>query len=300
MKRLLAITVLLTLAALACRPANGAVVFSAYSAYHHIEVVDEGGMRTLSFNGSMETRMLREIPLQGHFEYTEFFHMPWLWNTNLQRVLMIGLGGGSTQRSYQHYYTNVMVDSVEIDPVVVRVAKDFFRVTETPSHRIHVSDGRIYLRRTTNAYDAILMDAYATTRYGSSVPPHLTTKEFFLLARSRLTTNGVMGYNVIGQARGLNADFVGGLYRTMREVFPQVYLFPSATTQNVVLMATRSVERFDAARVRREGQALMRSGRITLPEFEARLEAFDATTPPSASRSPVLTDDRARVEGLLR
>jgi spermidine synthase len=300
MKRLRTLGALLSLMALALHPATGAVVFSAYSAYHHIEVVDEGGMRTLSFNGSMETRMLREVPLQGHFEYTEFFHMPWLWNTNIQRVLMIGLGGGSTQRSYQHHYTNVIVDSVEIDPVVVRVAKDFFRVTETPSHRIHVSDGRIFLRRSTNAYDVILMDAYATTRYGSSVPPHLTTKEFFLLARSRLTTNGVMGYNVIGQTRGLNADFVGGLYRTMREVFPQVYLFPSTTTQNVVLMATRSTERFDAARVRREGQALMRSGRITLPEFEARLEAFDNNTPPTASRSPVLTDDRARVEGLLR
>src|SRR5688572_32123150 len=99
--------------------ASAVVVFSTFSAYQHIEVIDEGGVRTLSFNGSMETRMYREVPLQGHFEYTEYFHMPWLWNTNLKRVLMIGLGGGSTQRSYQHYYTNVFVDTVELDPVVV-------------------------------------------------------------------------------------------------------------------------------------------------------------------------------------
>ena len=280
--------------------ARAIVVFSTYSPYHYIEVVDEGGVRTLSFNGSRETRMNRDNPLQGHFEYTEYFHMPWLWNTNIKRVLMIGLGGGSTQRSYQHYYTNVMVDSVELDPEVVKVAKSYFRVTETPTHRIHLQDGRIFLRRTTHIYDVILMDAYSTTRYGSSIPPHLTTKEFFTIARNHLSTNGVMAYNIIGTVKHWNADFVGGLFRTMREVFPQVYLFPAAESQNVVLVATKSAERFDAARVQKEGGALVRNKVVMLPTFTRRLQSFVNTTPPSASRSPVLTDDRARVEGLLR
>ena len=33
-------------------------------------------------------------PLSGHFEYTEYFHMAWLWNTNIQSALMIGLALG--------------------------------------------------------------------------------------------------------------------------------------------------------------------------------------------------------------
>jgi spermidine synthase len=280
--------------------ARAIVVFSTYSAYHYIEVVDEGGLRTLSFNGSHETRMHRDNPLQGHFEYTEYFHMPWLWNTNIKRVLMIGLGGGSTQRAYQHYYTNVMVDTVELDPAVVNVAKTYFHVTETPTHRIHLQDGRVFLRRTTNVYDVILMDAYSTTRYGSSIPPHLTTKEFFTLARNHLTTNGVMAYNIIGTVKNWNADFVGGLFRTMKEVFPQVYFFPATESQNVVLVATRSAERFDATRVQKEGAALARNKTVTLPTFTRRLQSFVNTPPTTASRSPVLTDDRAGVEGLLR
>src|ERR1051325_995738 len=293
---------LLILAAALCGvpAANAIVIYSTYSAYHYIEVIDEGGMRTLSFNGSWETKMQRDNPLQGHFEYTEYFHMPWLWNTNIKRVLMVGLGGGSTQRSYQHYYTNVIVDSVEIDPAVVNVAKTYFRVTETPTHKIHIQDGRVFLRRTTNIYDVILMDAYSTTRYGSSIPPHLTTKEFFIIARNHLTTNGVMAYNIIGTVKDWNADFVGGLYRTMREVFPQVYLFPATETQNVVLVATKSAERFDAARVRKEAASLIRNRTVTHPLFVERLESFSATPPATATRSPVLTDVRAGVEGLLR
>src|SRR5437870_12449102 len=85
---------------------QAAVVFDTFSAYHHIQVVDQGGTRTLSFNGSMETKMSPANPLQGHFEYTEYFQMPWLWIPDLSRVLMVGLGGGSTQRAYQHYFTN--------------------------------------------------------------------------------------------------------------------------------------------------------------------------------------------------
>ena len=277
-----------------------AVVFQTFSAYHHILVVDEGGIRTLKFNNSMETKMSLANPLQGHFEYTEYFHMPWLWNTNLQRVLMIGLGGGSTQRSYQHYYPNVMVETVELDPVVVVVARKYFGVQETPTHKIHQNDGRVFLRRTTNTYDAIIMDAYTTTRYGSSIPPHLTTKEFFTLANQRLSTNGVLAYNLIGQLSGWRADIVGSLYRTMKEIFPHVYLFPAKQSQNIVLVATRSVERFDAARVQQRGAALLRSGTVKLPSFAFRLPSFLNVPPSTAARSPVLTDDRSGVEGLLR
>ena len=69
----------------------------------------------------METRMALRNPLQGHFEYIDYFHMPWLWRNELTNVLMIGLGGGSVQRAYQHYYPNVKVETAE---GVFRVRQD--------------------------------------------------------------------------------------------------------------------------------------------------------------------------------
>jgi spermidine synthase len=294
------IIVILTASLLTAPPARAAVVFDKFSAYHHIQVLDLRGIRTLSFNGSRETRMSLANPLQGHFEYTEYFHAPWIWNRDLKRVLMLGLGGGSTQRSFQHYYTNVLVESVELDPMVVKIAKNFFRVKESPRHKIRVADGRVFLKRTTNTYDAIIMDAYATSRYGSSLPPHLTTKEFFTLASGRMSTNGVLAYNVIGQLQGWRADTMGALYRTMQEVFPNVYLFPANDSMNVVIIATKSPVKFDAARVQREGAALMRTGQVKLPTFATRLRALRVAPPASFERSPVLTDDRAPVESLMR
>src|SRR5471032_2587361 len=150
--------------------AQKVVQFERISLYHHIQVYDENLVRTLSFNGSWETKMSLTNPLAGHFEYTEYFQMPWIWNHDIKRVLMEGLGGGSTPRAFQHYYPNVMVDMVEIDPVVVEVSKKYFNVVETNNLKIHINDGRVFLRHSTNTYDVILMDAYSTTKYGSSLP----------------------------------------------------------------------------------------------------------------------------------
>ena len=293
-----AICLLILLAPIAVG-AQRVVQFDRISAYHSIQVYDENGKRTLSFNGSWETTMSLTNPLTGHFEYTEYFQMPWLWNTNIHHVLMEGLGGGSTPRAYQHYYTNVMVDVVEIDPVVVEVAKKYFTVAESPTLKINIQDGRVFLRQTTNVYDVILMDAYSTTRYGSSLPRQLVTKEFFELASQHLSTNGVLAYNVIGQMQGFRATVIGAIYRTMNQVFPQVYMFPADESQNIVIIGTKSKEHFDDVRVADQAQVLIRSGTVTLPTFNLRSRNFVNRPPPSVAQSPLLNDDYAPIETLL-
>jgi spermidine synthase len=276
------------------------VLFEGDSTYHHIQVYDFAGTRTLSFNGSWETTMSLTNPLTGHFEYTEYFQMPWLWNQDIKRVLMVGLGGGSTPRAYQHYYTNVMVDMVEIDPKVVEVAKKYFTVAESPTFKININDGRVFLRQSTNTYDVILMDAYSTTRYGSSLPRQLATKEFFELASRHLSTNGVFAYNVIGQIQGFRATLIGAMYRTMSEVFPHVYMFPAVESENVVFIATKSAEPFNYVRAAAEAYKLINSGTVTLPTFSLRVRSFMDQPPPTVGTSPLLTDDYAPIETLLQ
>ena len=283
----------------AARDTLGAgLVYEITSAYHHIRVVDDGGVRTLYFDDAMETRMSIANPLQGHFEYTEFFHLPWLWNTGITSVLTIGLGGGSVQRSFEHYYPGVRIETVEIDPAVLEVAKSYFGFKESDRQKAFIEDGRVYLRRTRSRYDLIVLDAYVQGRYGSSIPQHLATKEFFELARDHLSTNGLVAYNVIGSVNAWHSDVVGALYRTLKAVFPQVYLFPARTSGNVVLLATRASGRVDIAPLRTRAVFLRDSGRIQLPGFIQRLESFSANPPPNALRSPILTDDYAPVEGL--
>ncbi len=279
---------------------GASVVFETTSPYHHIRVVDEQGFRFLSFDGSQETRMSLLDPSQGHFEYTEYFHMPWLWNPHLTNVLMIGLGGASTQRSFQRYYPDVSVETAEIDSVVLQVARQFFQFHDTPTNKVIVSDGRMFLRRSEKVYDALILDAYVKSRYGSFIPYHLATREFFQLADAHLSTNGVIAYNVIGTLLGWRADILGAIYHTMKTVFPQVYLFPADDSYNVVLIATKSKDKLTSAEATQRAAELLRIRPSLVPTLALRARALRTEPPPSFALSPVLSDDFAPIDGLLR
>ena len=279
--------------------AQAGVVFEVTSPYHHIRVVDQQGIRTLSFDQSQESRMSLADPLAGHFQYTEFFHMAWLWNPAMTNALMIGLGGGSIQRAYQHFYPQVNIDTVELDPAVLEIAKKYFSVKETPTHHVHISDGRLYLRRTQKKYDAIIMDAYKGGRYGSFIPYHLVTKEFFELAREHLTENGVVVYNVIGTLQGWRADILGAVYKTLKSVFAQVYLFPATDSWNIVMVASKNPSSIALPAVLQQADELIARGRVTMPTFKNRVAAFLATVPPTSLRAQILTDDYTPIDGLL-
>jgi spermidine synthase len=291
---------LLGLAVMGLFPATlqARVIYEITSTYHHIRVVDQAGIRTLFFDNAPQTQLALQDPLKGHFEYTEFFHLAWLWNPHLTNALMIGLGGGSAQRAFAHYYPDLTLQTVEIDPAVLQVARDYFEFKETPRQQVAVSDGRVFLRRSQARYDLIVLDAYVEGRYGSSIPQHLATKEFFELVRDHLSTNGVLAYNVIGSPRNFRADLIGAIHRTISTAFPQVYVFQAVSSQNVVLIATRARGRFDLEALRRQAGLLVQVRRVTMPTFRQRLESLQTTPLPSAAVSPVLTDDFAPVEGL--
>lgn len=285
--------------AMALEPIYGGVVFETTSPYHHIQVMDQAGIRTLYFDASTETKMSLADPLQGHCEYTEYFHLSWLWRQKMTNILMIGLGGASVQRAFQHDYPEVVFETAELDPMVVQVSQKYFYLRETPNLKVHLADGRVFLRRSQKKYDAIFLDAYTASRYGSFIPYTLATKEFFMLAKEHLTTDGILAYNVIGNLSGSRTRLLGSLYVTLKSVFPQVYLFPVVTSQNVVVIATQSADKITLPGLEKRADDLVKSGRITLPTFHTRLGVFRAEPPANASRSRVLTDDYAPIDNLI-
>jgi hypothetical protein len=256
-------------------------------------------MRSLFFDNSQQSRIELADPAAGRFEYIDYFFMPWLWNPGLTNVLMIGLGGGSAQQAYATYCPGVTIETAELDPVVLKVAEDHFMFRQSPQQRVFIGDGRVFLQRSRGQYGTVLVDAYVEGRYGASIPFHLATREFFELVRDHLTTNGVVAYNCIGTLQGWKADLVGALYRTMKSVFPQVYLFPARESWNVVLVGTCEAEAREVSELWPRAVPAWQGGRMRLPTFFQRLGAFRATPPANSENSPLLIDDYAPVDGLL-
>ena len=128
------------------------------------------------------------------------------------RALVVGLGGAAFPRRLAA--AGWVVEAVEIDPVVVDLARGHFDL-ELP---VAIEDGRRFLNRSRAAWDLIVLDVYR----GEHLPGHLFTEEAFAVMHARLAPGGLLAVNLIGTATG---DDVLAVVRAVRTAFGDVALF---------------------------------------------------------------------------
>jgi spermidine synthase len=272
------------------------VLYEKDSAYHQIVVAEDGLNRYLRFNRSFQGGMVLRDPFESPFLYTSYTHLGFAFNPAIRRVLVIGLGSGTIPKRFGRDYAEVTVDSVELDPAVVDVAKRFFEVKEDARHRIFVQDGRVYLRRADAKYDLIIMDAY----FAEGIPFHLATREFLEIARDHLNPGGVIAANIIGAIEGSNSRLFRALYKTYAGVFPGLYPFAmgygprnTTDTRTIMLIATgRAGDRADEIQAR--AKKLRADGRVRLPLDRYARDYYDGKV--AVDDVPLLTDNYAPVD----
>ena len=112
------------------------------------------------------------------------------------QVFNIGLGGGVLPRFHFSKYPNAKVDSVELDPKVVSLAKEYFDV-EHENHSIITGDGAVVLQQSSKKYDVIWVDAAVPI---SGVPKVFKTEEFQQTLRSHLEPDGIVIANLFARS----------------------------------------------------------------------------------------------------
>jgi len=183
-------------------------------------------------------------------------------------VLVIGLGGGSVVKRMWRDYPWMRLDVVEIDEKVVEVAQCYFAVPQDERIRIFVEDGAGFVRVAPETYDVILIDAFDD----DFVPRPLLTEEFLRACRDCLSPEGVIAYNVIGAVYGPHSRAFRSLYRTVRNVWRNVWVFPigisqdsTDKTRNIVLFASDAQVDDEVLLARIANRA---NGRVSVPAFE--------------------------------
>ncbi len=300
---LAAAVVLLVL--LAPAPGHGApipiptqrVIYEKDSAYHQISILEDGFNRYLRFNRSFQGGMVLKDPFESPFLYTSYAHLARVFHPAIRRVLLIGLGSGTIPKRFTRDYPDVSIDTVELDPVVEDVAKQFFEVKEDARHRIVVSDGRVHLRRSDQKYDVIILDAY----FAEGIPFHLATKEFLELARDHLAPDGIVVSNIIGALDGPQSKLYRALHKTYGSVFPGLYPFPVAfglarnptETRTIILIATGK-SGMKADEILAAAKRLRSEGKVRLPLDGYAKDFYEK--PVATDDVPLLTDNYAPVD----
>ena len=202
--RCIAVVIAGLLASASALPADAAVVHQERSLDQTI-LVDKNGPRVcLKFsvrrNQLNQSCIDQDRPRQMVFLYTRMMMAALLLNPAPQRVLIVGLGGGTVPSAIAQLFPQALIDVVEIDSAVVEVARRFFGFVANERLRVHIQDARTFVRRAARngeTYDLVMLDAY-NSEY---IPEHLMTREFLVDARSLLSEDGALAANTFASSR---------------------------------------------------------------------------------------------------
>lgn len=180
------------------------VIHEERSLYRNIIVDETRDLRCLKFNTkssqTSQSCLYKNDPDKLVFNYTKLTFASLLVTQSPKNVLIIGLGGGTLSNVIHELYPAAKIHNVEIDPAVLKVARDYFNFIETDNVTSSVQDGRIFIKRAAikkQEYDWIILDAFN----GDYIPEHLLTKEFFEEVKSVLAEGGVIAANTFSSSK---------------------------------------------------------------------------------------------------
>lgn len=237
---LLAAAVALVVWSISSESTLGRLEHEEVSAYSRIRVRRDGDVRALTFvrdNGQevVQSRVSLTAPHTLVSSYARSMFASYLYQPHPRRVLIVGLGGGAMVRFLTHYEPQVQIDAVEIDPVVVRLADEYFGVRSGGNVRVQTADAITFIESTVDRYDVILMDAFlrpSSDTDATGVPKGLKTQAFLGSVKRALAPGGVVAFNINDHAS--MADDIA----TVGAVFGQVAVYRSPPSHNKVVIAT--------------------------------------------------------------
>ncbi len=197
-----------------------------------VYVSEKFGVRSLHIGSdTVQSSMRIAKPFDLELAYTRSMMGFMLFNAKPQRVLMVGLGGGSLAKFIYRQLPWAALQVVEISPRVVAIARQYFQVpADDARFSIIIGDGAEFAARDDNAVDLMVVDGYDA----ESHVEELSDKAFYQGCRKRLGPGGILVVNLWGGDRKFNET----LQRIENE-FPATACLPAEKPGNVIAFAFR-------------------------------------------------------------
>jgi len=189
---------------------------SAQSLYNRIDVLqDADGHKSLLMNG---LEYFNPTNLEAFNRYIAGIPSQLMPGS---RVLIVGTGSLSSVFHASKFSNRV--ESVEIDPQVVGLTatlfREFNRLDQVQNWTLHIDDAKHFLGSSHERYDLIILDLIPPVYVQTAL---LFTREFYELAKSRLTPHGVLS---VYTSYWFEAESIGAnpspVEKTIDSVFPE-------------------------------------------------------------------------------
>lgn len=116
------------------------------------------------------------------------------FDERFQNILVLGMGAGSVVESIRKkFHSDALITLVDIDPVMVTIAKEEFGIGQYEGVLVHIDDAEGFLQKKQDLFDLIIVDLFII----ATIPEKFTGKPFIDLLAVRLTDQGSILYNTI-------------------------------------------------------------------------------------------------------
>jgi len=225
-------------------------------------------------------------------------HFPMLFQKNPQAVMVIGLASGVTAGEVL-WYPVEKLDILEINDQVV-AASNFFNpwnnhVLSDPRTQLIIQDARAHLQLTSQSYDVIISEPSNPWMAGLAA---LFTRDFFALAKDRLTDEGVFVQWM--HAYQMDWETFALVGRTFAGVFPNSLLLvtkPPGGGNDYLLVGFKGQERLNLAYADQKRLDVQKSKNVALkdPRLLYRM-ILSQNLPQLFGPGEIHTDNRPRLE----
>jgi spermidine synthase len=196
-------------------------VYQEESPYQQVRIREDDLFRYLVLDRTFHATMWKVDQTSLFLPYSQMMVSSLALVSEPKRGLILGHGGGSLAKWLARHWPALELDIVEFDPVVVRMAEEYFDYRPPANHHIFVKDGRAFLNATDRTYDVMWIDAFAR----DMIPFHLTTAEFYSLVRAHLNPDGIVAVNLASSGKEGDLARAAAVVQTMRQGFPVVTTF---------------------------------------------------------------------------
>ncbi|MEX0621807.1 MAG: methyltransferase domain-containing protein [Candidatus Woykebacteria bacterium] len=188
-------------------------IFKGHSSYSgDVKVTENSGVRRLVAGGHTQSQTIKSNGRTGQGCWDDMVPEDLSLSAD-SRVLILGLGGGTSAKILSKKFGPLVIDGVDIDPLIVDIGRKYFYVNE-PNLNVHIADAKEFVKGVRFKYDLICLDVFIAGK----IPEDIERKEFLSDIKNILAPGGVLSINKIFSGKEEQNNFED----LVRSVFPVV------------------------------------------------------------------------------
>ena len=186
------------------------IILKTSSPYNRdIRVLEEVGRYKLLVNGSRQSGSYIAMLWRKTFQKFDIAGLP------VSRILVLGVGGGSVFGLLQRLFPHAAVTGVDIDPMILAIARKYFKFSHMPHVRLVQADAQKFVQRK-KRHDLIIVDLFI----GSHIPSFVTSDGFLIDLKRLLARDGRIVFNYLRELEYQKKS--EQFFVKLRKIFAQV------------------------------------------------------------------------------